>query len=64
LVAERRAVDFRAVAYFEWDIIHEAIDAREADIVFQPSAGADLPDLPLTLVFEQGEARVYYVSGD
>ncbi|MDE2950849.1 MAG: hypothetical protein OXT68_08775 [Chloroflexota bacterium] len=64
LVAERRAVDFRAVAYFEWDIIHEAIDTREADFVFQPSAGADLPDLPLTLVFEQGEARVYYVSGD
>ena len=59
VIAERRAVDFRAVAYFEWDDLDGFVDEREADFVFQPSASADLPDLPLKLVFEQGEARVY-----
>ena len=59
VVAERRAVDFRAVAYFEWDKLNGLVEEQEADYVFQPSAGAGLPDLPLKLVFEQGEARVY-----
>ena len=59
LVAERRAVDFRAVAYFEWDDLGGSGEERDVDYVFQPSAGADLPDMPLNLVFEQGEARVF-----
>lgn len=59
VVAERRAVDFRAVAYFEWDGLDGFVDERDVDFVFQPSAGAVLPDLPLNLVFEHGEARVF-----
>lgn len=59
VVAERRAVDFRAVAYFEWDKLNGLVEEQEVDYVFQPSGGVDLPDLPLKLVFEQGEARVY-----
>ena len=59
VVAERRAVDFRAVAYFEWDKLNGLVEEQEVDYVFQHSGGVDLPDLPLKLVFEQGEARVY-----
>ncbi len=62
VIAERRAVDFRAVAYFEWDDLDGFVKEREADFVFQPSASADLPDLPLKLVFEQSDARVYSVK--
>ena len=64
LVAERRSVDFRAVAYFEWDGLKGLAEEQEADYVFQPASGVDLPDLPLKLVFEQGEARVYSVMRD
>ncbi len=59
IYAQRRAVDFRAVAYFEWDTIRRAGAEPLVDFVFQSSAGAELPELPLKLVFEQGEARVY-----
>lgn len=61
VVAERPAIDFRAVAYFEWDDLDGFVEEHEADFVFQPSASAGLPDLPLKLVFEQGAARVYCV---
>ena len=61
IFAERRAVDLRAVAYFEWDAVETVDDEKEVDFVFQSSAGAVLPDLPLRLVFEQGAARVYEV---
>ena len=64
LVGGRRAVDFRAVAYFEWDGFKGSVAEHEPDYVFQPSAGANLPDLPLNLVFEHGEARVYERLGD
>ncbi len=64
IVAERRAVNFRAVAYFEWDEIDGLLNEREADFVFQPSASDVLPDLPLEPVFVQGQARVYRVSLD
>ncbi len=63
--AERRARDFRAVAYFEWGELKrpDSVD-QEIDYVFV-SAGAELPaGLPATLVFEQGEARVFKVTGD
>ncbi len=62
IVSERHAVDFRAVAYFEWDRFKGLVEAQEVDYVFQPSAGADLPDLPLTMIFAQGDARVYSVA--
>lgn len=62
IVAERRAVDFRAVAYFEWDHITGEVNERAPDYVLQPAAGGALPDLPLQLVFEQGAARVYCVE--
>ena len=63
--AERRARDFRAVAYFEWGAlrISDGLD-ETADYVFVP-AGADPPaGLSMTLVFEQGGARVYTVVLD
>ncbi len=68
VVAERRAVNYRAVAYFEWDDMDGLIDASAAgaadaaDYVLQPSAGGELPDMPLKLVFEQDDARVYCVE--
>lgn len=61
IYAERRAVNLRAVAYFEWDAVDVADELTEVDFVFQSSAGVALPDLPLRLVFEQGDARVYEV---
>ncbi len=63
--AERRARDFRAVAYFEWgDLQNPDWVDEELDYVFAP-AGAELPaGLSTTLVFEQGEARVFKVTGD
>lgn len=64
IVAERRAVNFRAVAYFEWDKIDGLLNEREADFVLQPSASDVLPDLPLEPVFVQGQARVYRVYWD
>ena len=59
IYAQRRTVAFRAVAYFEWDTIGRAGAEPLVDFVFQSTAGAELPELPLKLVFEQGEARVY-----
>ena len=59
LFAERRAPDFRAVRYFEWDPIGDAdVDLSEVNYVYAPGDAAPLP-VPLTLVFEQGDARVY-----
>ena len=60
LFAERRASDFRAVSYFEWDAISNMeLEALEADYIYAP-AGSDPPaDIALKLVFEGGSARVY-----
>lgn len=65
LFAERRAVDFRATRYFEWDLITGAasVDAA-ADFVFV-SSGVSLPqDLSLKLVFNQNGAHVFEVNPD
>ena len=63
LFAERRALDFRAVRYFEWDAVEpDTSSMNEVEYVF---ANADAPpplDLPLTLVFERGDARVYQLT--
>ena len=61
IFAERRAVDLRAVTYYEWDEVDAVVDIAEVDFFFQSSAGGQLPDLPMKLVFEQGDARVYEV---
>ncbi len=59
--AERRALDFRAARYFEWDFITgaEAVEAAAADYLFLPSSGAPPPGGRWQLVFAQGAARVY-----
>lgn len=60
LFAERRAPDFRAVRYFEWDAVApEESSMNEIDYVFV-KADHKLPaDSPLKLVFAKGNARVY-----
>ena len=63
LFAERRTIDFRAVRYFEWDLVVRDGDysETEVDYVFVP-VGVEAPeDMPLKLVFEQGGTRVYEV---
>jgi len=58
--AERRASDFRAVRYFEWDLIEGAgLGRAEVDFVFVPAGMPPPEDMPLELVFEQNGARVY-----
>ncbi|MDE2748408.1 MAG: hypothetical protein OXI34_05560 [Chloroflexota bacterium] len=58
--AERRASDFRAVRYFEWDLIEGAgLGRAEVDYVFVPAGMPPPEDMPLELVFEQNGARVY-----
>ncbi|MDE2856012.1 MAG: hypothetical protein OXN88_17705 [Chloroflexota bacterium] len=58
--AERRASDFRAVRYFEWDLIEGAgLGRTEVDFVFVPAGMPPPEDMPLELVFEQNGARVY-----
>ncbi len=60
--AERRALDLRAVQYFEWDFLGRAdVSADDVGYVFVP-AGMDAPvELPLKQVFEQDGARVFEV---
>lgn len=57
--AERRAIDFSAVRYFEWDTVAgEYANNDDVDYAYVP-ANAAPKDSPLTLVFEQGNARIY-----
>ena len=60
--AERRAPDFRAVRYFEWDALTRAdYDADEIDFVYV-APGIEAPvDLRLKLAFEYADAQVYEV---
>ena len=63
--AERLAVDFRAVRYFEWEPVRAVnIDRSEVDYVFVPANAAPPADSPLTLVFERNGARVFGDSGN
>ena len=61
--AERRAVDFRAIRYFEWDqILDSPSEAAEPDFVFVP-AGSDAPnETALTPIFARGGAQIYEVG--
>ncbi len=63
IFSERRAPDFRALRYFEWDAISNvALEGIEADFVYAP-AGSDPPaDIALKLIYEGGNARVYVRS--
>ncbi len=62
--AERRAIDFRALRYFEWDTVAgEYASHDDVDYVYVP-ANAAPKDSPMTLVFEQRNARVYEVISD
>lgn len=60
IFAERRAPDFRALRYFEWDAVSNIdVEWAEVDYVYAP-AGSDSPaDIALNLIFERGSARVY-----
>ena len=65
IVAGKRAVAFRALRYFEWDEFEAERGARaDIDFVFHSTGAGELPTMPLRLVFEQGEARVYEVAAD
>ncbi len=61
--AERTAPDIRAIRYFEWDALHRA-DAgdNDADYVYAPSDAAPPEASSLTLVFQQGSARIYQLT--
>ncbi len=64
LFAERRAPDFRAVRYFEWDAV-DGGNASEDDVdfVFVQADASPPADRPLTLVFEQNGVRIFAESG-
>ena len=58
--SERRAIDVRAVRYFEWDLIKDlGVDPSDADYVFAPLWLQQQPNGPLKLVFEQGNTGVF-----
>lgn len=59
IYAQRQALDFRAVRYFEWDDIEPSNPNATFDYLFQ-RAPAPVPlGLPLKLVYQQGAAQVY-----
>lgn len=60
IFAERRAPDFRALRYFEWDAVSNIdVEWAEVDYVYAP-AGSDPPAyIALKLIYEGGSARVY-----
>ena len=74
--AERNALNFSALHYFEWDSVVTPADTLDFsfdnlsnvpfDYVFVSSSETqNLSEVAdLTLVYEQGDARVYQVSGD
>ncbi len=62
IFAERRALDFRAVRYFEWDALARMeTDADEIDFVYVAPGIAAPADLRLSLMFEGAGAQVYEV---
>lgn len=65
VIAERRALNLRALQYFEWDLLERGgFDGERPDYVYIP-AGDDPPgDRSLELLFEQGGARVYQMAAD
>ena len=63
--AERRAIDFSAIRYFEWDTVTgEYASNDDVDYVYAPANAAAPKDSPLTLMFEQGNARIYELTVD
>ena len=64
VIAERRATDFMALRYFEWDILTDADEyLAEVDYVFVPAGLQPPANMSLDLLFEQGGARVFAVNG-
>ena len=60
LFAERRSTNFRAIRYFEWELISDVdVDRSEVSYVYVPGAAEPPASLSLKLVFEQGNARIY-----
>lgn len=65
VLAERRALDFRGLGYFEWDTLEGMGGSADAvDYVFVAAGNERPADMPLSLVFEQGRSRVYEVIPD
>ncbi len=61
--AERRARDFKALRYFEWDPVQPTdVEQADVDFVFVPAGAHPPPSLALELVFTRGQARVYAVD--
>ena len=63
IFAERPAHDFRAVRYFEWDVVQRTNkELADVDYVYAP-LGMDPPaEFDLRLVYERAGARVYGVA--
>ncbi len=59
VLAERRAIDFRAYSYFERALVQPAESAAGADFLLVPADSDFLADPPLQLVFQPGETRVF-----
>ena len=59
IYSERKALDLRAAAYFEWDALTALDDARAADYIFASERAGPISGEGLRLVFEHGGARVY-----
>lgn len=65
IVSERRAPDFRAVRYFEWDSLKPDDSSMDKiDYVYAPADAEPPSDTPLALVFQRGNARVYQLTDD
>lgn len=62
IYAQRQALDFRAVRYFEWDDIEPSKSNEEFDYLFQRAPERVHFDLPLKLVYQQGAAQVYQMA--
>lgn len=60
--AERQAIHFRAVRYFEWDFLETFEDDLDVDYLFQRTTSPTRFDRPLKLVYQQGTARVYQAA--
>ncbi|MCY3574039.1 MAG: hypothetical protein OXH48_07540 [Chloroflexi bacterium] len=58
VIAERRAIDFRAYSYFERALVQPA-ETATADYLLVPADADYKADTSLQLVFQQGEARVF-----
>ncbi|MCY4464008.1 MAG: hypothetical protein OXE46_00555 [Chloroflexi bacterium] len=58
VIAERRAIDFRAYSYFERGLVQPA-EFAAADYLLVPADGDFLKDPSLQLIFQQRETRVF-----